>query len=129
MKVFVLTQGRVLGEMVQKPLTAAGHEVRQFDAVDACLEACRTQPPHALLVPRRVGAADACEILEKVRADDAGRQISVVLVSPDDSDRAPARQWGVAYLPVPFLPEQLLDVVGAVTRARKLILLADDSAL
>src|SRR6478736_4348908 len=53
----------------------------------------------------------------------------MVLVSPDESDRAPARQWGVSYLPVPFAATQLLDVVGAVTRVRKLILLADDSAL
>src|SRR6478736_3056007 len=53
----------------------------------------------------------------------------MVLVSPDESDRAPARQWGVSYLPVPFAATQLLDVLGAATRSRKLILLADDSAL
>jgi DNA-binding response OmpR family regulator len=129
MKVYVLSQGRVLSELVRQPLAGAGHEVRQFDAVDECVNACRDQPPRALLVPRRVGEADACDILERVRANSGGRDISVVLVSPDAVDRGPARQWGVAYLPVPFLPEQLLDVVGAVTRARKLILLADDSAL
>jgi DNA-binding response OmpR family regulator len=129
MNVFVLSQGRVLGEMIRRPLAAAGHETHLYDDVDACIAACQAQPPRALLVPRRVGAADACDVLGKVRAHDVGRAISVVLVSPDASDRAPARQWGVAFLPVPFEPGQLLDVVGAVTRTRKLILLADDSAL
>src|SRR5438552_1666958 len=116
MKVFVLSQGRVLAEMIRRPLTAAGHEVRAFDDLSACVEACRLERPRALLVPRRVGGADACDALERIRAGDDGRSISVVLVSPDDSDRAPARQWGVAFLPVPFEPHQLLDVVGAATR-------------
>jgi DNA-binding response OmpR family regulator len=129
MIVFVLSQGRVLAELIRRPLEAAGHEVRVFEDLTSCVAACTRDKPRALLVPRRVSEADACDVLEKVRAEDAGRSISVVLVSPDESDRAPARQWGVAYLPVPFAATQLLDVVGAATRSRKLILLADDSAL
>jgi DNA-binding response OmpR family regulator len=129
MNVYVLSQGRVLAEMLRQPLGAAGHHVRQFDAVEACVAACKSEPPQALLVPRRLGDLDACDVLEQVRANDSGRDIAVVMASPDDGDRAPARQWGVAFLPVPFSPSQLLDVIGAVTRARKLILLADDSAL
>ncbi len=129
MIVYVLSQGRVLAELISRPLLAAGHEVRLFDDVSACVTACGKEPPRALLVPRRVGEADACDVLERVRAADSGRVISVVLISPDSGDRAPARQWGVAFLPVPFDPPQLLDVIGAVTRTRKLILLADDSAL
>jgi DNA-binding response OmpR family regulator len=129
MNVYVLSQGRVLAETVRQPLHAAGHEVSLFADVDACVAACRKELPRALVMPRRIGGADACDVLEAVRAHDPARAMSVVLVSPDQADRAPARQWGVAFLPVPFQPHELLDVVGAVTRARKLILLADDSAL
>ena len=129
MKVFVLSQGRVLAETLRRTVSAAGHEVRLFDSAEACVTACHDTPPRTLLLPRRIGALDACDVLERVRADDVGRAISMVLVSPDTDDRAPARLWGVAFLPVPFEPPQLLDVIGAATRTRKLILLADDSVL
>ena len=40
-----------------------------------------------------------------------------------------ARRVGAGFLRVPFSAAELLDAVGAATRGRKLILLADDSAL
>jgi DNA-binding response OmpR family regulator len=129
MIIAILAKGRVLPESLARPLVTAGHEVRTYDDAAACLTAARADPPRVMLCPRRVGELDACDVLEQLRAHDVSRTISLVLVSPDEDDRAPARQWGVAFLRVPFSAAELLDVVGAVTRARKLILLADDSVL
>jgi CheY-like chemotaxis protein/class 3 adenylate cyclase len=68
-------------------------------------------------------------VLQRLRVETPAAQISMVLVSPDEDDRDPARQWGVAFLRLPFAAAELLDVLGVVTRGRKLILLVDDSAL
>jgi DNA-binding response OmpR family regulator len=127
--VYVLSQGKVLGEFIRRPLVAAGHLVTQFDSLEACVAACRDEPPKVLLVARRVGASDGLDIGPKLRAEEATRNVASVLISPDDEDRAVARAEGLGFLRVPFTAAELLDVVGAVSRGRKLILLADDSAL
>ena len=78
---------------------------------------------------RRVGASDGLERGPRLHADPATKAIACVLVSPDEDDRARARAEGGGFLRVPFTAAELLDVVGTVSRGRKLILLADDSAL
>jgi DNA-binding response OmpR family regulator len=55
--------------------------------------------------------------------------VPAVLISPDERDGDEARRVGAAFVRVPFSAGELLDAVGAVTRGRKLILLADDSQL
>jgi DNA-binding response OmpR family regulator len=129
MKVAVLSQGRVLAEFLSRPLTTAGHQVALFADVERLLEDCRAEPPRVLFLPRRIGPDDACDVLERLRAEVPAAHTSMVLVSPDEDDRAPARQWGVAFLRLPFAAAELLDVLGVVTRGRKLVLLVDDSAL
>ncbi len=127
--VYLLAQGGVLPEFVRRPLAAAGHTVERFETAEACRAACQKDPPRVLLIARRVGREDGLELCESLRDDEAGRALPTVLLSPDERDRAAARAAGVSFLRVPFSAADLLDVVGAVTRARKLILLADDSAL
>jgi DNA-binding response OmpR family regulator len=127
--VYVLAAGGVLPEFVRRPLAAAGHAVAAFDSVESCRAACRAEPPNVLMVARRVGADDGLEVAESLRDVTAARAVATVLLSPDERDRSAARAAGVSFLRVPFSAGELLDVIGAVTRARKLILLADDSAL
>jgi DNA-binding response OmpR family regulator len=129
MQVYLLASGQVMTEFVRRPLAAAGHEVSAFATVEACRDACLRALPRVLLVARRVAGIDGIDAAETLRACDQGRAIATVLLSPDDADRAAARQSGLSFLRVPFSAADLLDVVGAVSRARKLILLADDSAL
>jgi adenylate cyclase len=125
MLVHVIARGKVLPEFIRRPLHAAGHEVAVFESIDACAAAARTESPRVVLVARRVGTGDGIEALTKLRADNR----ALVLVSPDDRDGVSARAAGAGFLRVPFTAAELLDVAQAVSRKRKLILLADDSAL
>jgi len=127
--VFLLAGGRVLADFVKRPLVAAGHNVSVFDAIEPCLDACRKEAPRVLLVARRVGALCGLEVACHLRSDPLLTSVAGVLLSPDERDRSLARTDGLGFLRLPFTASELLDVVGAVSRGRKLILLADDSAL
>jgi DNA-binding response OmpR family regulator len=133
--VYVLSQGSVLFEFVRRPLAGAGHDVSAYADVDSFLSACRAEPPDAVVVTARIGADEGHEIVHRLRqsgpmaASATKSGAPAVLVSPDEADRGDARRVGAAFLRVPFSAGELLDAVGVATRGRKLILLADDSAL
>jgi DNA-binding response OmpR family regulator len=130
--VFVLAPGRVVPEFVRRPLTAGGHEVRDFGDADAFLAACRADGPDAIVVAARVGSDDGHEIIGRLRRGgpmNAPVLVPSVLLSPDLDDAGDARRVGAAFLRVPFVAGELLDAIGVATRGRKLVLLADDSAL
>ncbi|MGZ3407932.1 MAG: response regulator, partial [Polyangia bacterium] len=113
-------------------LVAAGHDVQSFHDTDSVLAACHADPPDAVVGAARIGGDDGHEIVHRLRRGGplaAPIEVAAVLVSPDEGDRGDARRVGAAYLRVPFSANDLLDAVGAATRGRKLILLADDSAL
>ncbi len=132
MNVFVLAAGSVLPEFVRRPLAAGGHDVQSFADVDSFLAAASAEPPDAVVVAARIGADEGHEIIHRLRRGgpmSAPVQTACVLVSPDEGDRGDARRVSAAFLRVPFSAGELLDAVGAATRGRKLILLADDSAL
>jgi DNA-binding response OmpR family regulator len=127
MDVLLLAQGAVLAQAVRRPLEAAGHTVTQFADPQECAKAAK-EGKKVVLVARRIGAHCGYELCSMLRADE-GLSQPVVLLSPDEKDRDQARQASLGFLRVPFTAGELLDVIGAVTRGRKLILLADDSAL
>ncbi|MDB4970542.1 MAG: hypothetical protein JWN44_6231 [Myxococcales bacterium] len=132
MNVFVLAEGAVLPEFVRRPLAGAGHTVSAFAALDDFLAACHADPPEAVVVAARVGADEGHAIIHRLRRGGpmaAPVEVAAVLLSPDEDDRGDARRVGATFLRVPFSAGDLLDAVGAATRGRKLILVADDSAL
>ena len=132
MNVFVAAAGSVLPEFVRRPLAAAGHLVTAFADADALFAACSAEPPDALVVAARVGGEEGHAILERIRRGgpmSAPVAVPAVLLSPDEDDRGDARRVGATFLRVPFSAGDLLDAIGAATRGRKLVLLADDSAL
>jgi DNA-binding response OmpR family regulator len=122
-------RGRILGEMIRSPLVAAGHSVTLFESADGVENVLSVQAPRVILVARRVGAADGLDVLDRLRNTDTLRGAALVLVSPDEADRAPAAALGATHLRVPFGQTELLETVGAVSRGKKMVLLADDSAL
>ncbi|HEX9103850.1 MAG TPA: response regulator [Polyangia bacterium] len=132
MNVFVLAAGSVLPEFVRRPLAAAGHDVQLFHDTDSFFAACSAEPPDAVVVAARIGADAGHDIVERLRRGGpmaAPVAVAAVLVSPDEDDRGDAGRVGAAFLRVPFAAGELLDAIGAATRGRKLILVADDSAL
>ena len=132
MNVYLLAEGAVLPEFVRRPLAAAGHQLHVFSAVDEFLAACRAEAPDAVLVAARVGEGQGAAIVERLKHGgpmNAPVSVPAVLLSPDERDADEARHVGAAFVRVPFSAGEILDAVGAVTRGRKLVLLADDSQL
>jgi DNA-binding response OmpR family regulator len=132
MNVYVLAQGHVVPAFVRRPLAAAGHEVRDFDEVDAFVAACRAEPPDAIVVAARIAGEEGHDVIHRLRHGGpmaAAVTVPAVLLSPDFDDAGDARRVGAAFLRVPFAAGELLDAIGAATRGRKLVLVADDSAL
>jgi adenylate cyclase len=132
MKVYILAAGSVLPEFVRRPLAAAGHDVETFHDTDSFLAACRAEVPDAAVIAARVGSDDGHDIVHRLHRGgpmQAPIATAVVLVSPDEGDRGDARRVGAAFLRIPFSAGELLDAIGAATRGRKLVLIADDSAL
>jgi DNA-binding response OmpR family regulator len=130
--VYLLAEGAVLAEFVRRPLTAAGHQLHRYSDGDTFLAACRAEPPDAVLVAARVGDGPGAAVVERLKRGgpmNAPVSVPAVLLSPDERDAEEARRVGAAFVRVPFNAGELLDAVGAVTRGRKLILLADDSQL
>ncbi|HEX4461303.1 MAG TPA: response regulator, partial [Polyangia bacterium] len=103
-----------------------------FGTVDGFFAACRATPPDAVVVAGRMEGEQGHELVARLRRGgpmSAPVDTACVLVSPDEGDRGDARLVSAAFLRVPFSAGELLDAVGAATRGRKLVLLADDSAL
>jgi DNA-binding response OmpR family regulator len=136
LRLAVVAQGAVLTDALRRPLAEAGHDVvaaRTLDELAATLAAAaEPSPPRAILVARRLGDEDGLAALARLDTAPLAGLVGGavrVLVSPDEADRARARDVGAELLRLPFDAGQLLDVVGVATRTRKLILLVDDSQL
>ncbi|MCW5806321.1 MAG: response regulator [Deltaproteobacteria bacterium] len=128
MNIVVISDEPVLGALVRRPLEPLGHAVTLL-ASAAELEARLAElAPRAALLPRRLPDRLLADTVAALRRH--GEPIATIIVGGATSDRAVARDVDAdGYLQVPFSDAQVLDVLGATTRARRLILLADDSPL
>jgi DNA-binding response OmpR family regulator len=130
MEILILAADPVLPELLRRPLAAAGHTVEVAADPDAVETRLRLRPPSALFVPRRLRGADTLGIVRDLKSDEGLRQVAAIVVGTSERDAASAREVRAdAFLRTPFTAQEVLTLVGATTRARKLILLADDSAL
>jgi len=121
-QVVVAASTTTLAEALSEPLRAAGHEARWVRDRDELEDALAQVPaPAAAFVARRLPGGDALGLHS---------EIPLVLVSTDEADREPARAARLAgFLHVPFQPGQVVGALGASTRDKRLVLLADDSEL
>ena len=127
-RVLVLSSDRLLPEFLRRG--AGGLRVDAFTDAAACAKgaiAIDASDHPVIVVARRVAGREASELLGELRA--AVPTVPLVLASPDDADRTLARNERAAYLHVPFDAGELAQVLGVATRARKLVLVVDDSFL
>ncbi|MCC7000161.1 MAG: response regulator [Deltaproteobacteria bacterium] len=130
MEVAILALGRVLPELLSRPLRAAGHEVTIYHDVRSFTGAVRARPPQAAIIPRRVPGADGLVLTLDLKNDARTALMATIVLGIADSDRRAARAARAdGFLSLPFSDADVLEVVGSQTRDKKLILLADDSAL
>jgi CheY-like chemotaxis protein/class 3 adenylate cyclase len=139
-RVAVLAIDRVLPELLRRRLAPLGYQLDVAVDANALRAGCSRQLPRAVFVPARLPGVDLKELvawfkLAGLRGGDAGPEAipdpcAVILFGIDDDDQARARQVHAdGFLRVPFSDSEVLDVLGVSMRARKLVLLVDDSPL
>jgi CheY-like chemotaxis protein len=128
MNVVIVSDEPVLPALAKRPLEPLGHSVTTVASVAELESRLGELAPRAALLPRRLpdrALADAIAILRT-----ASEPIAAIVVGVASNDRWVARDLEAdGYLQVPFSDAQVLDVLGATTRAKRLVLLADDSPL
>ena len=128
MNVVLVSDEPVLAALARRPLEPLGYTVT---AVASIAELERRLPaiaPRIALLPRRLPDRSLADAVALLRS--GAEPIAAVVVGLSPADRRIARDVDAdGFLLVPFTDADVLDVVGATTRAKKLILLADDSPL
>jgi CheY-like chemotaxis protein/class 3 adenylate cyclase len=126
--VVLVSDEPVLAALARRPLEPLGVTVTAVASVAELERRLPELAPNAAFLPRRLpdrSLPDAIAVLRK-----GPTPIAAIVVGLAPADRLIARDaFADGFLLVPFSDAEILDVVGATTRTRKLILLADDSPL
>lgn len=130
MKVMLLADDPVLPELLRRPLVPLGHSLTVVRSAAELRRRLPEESPGAVMLPRRLPDAELADLVAWMRgqADEVGIGTIVIGLEPRDRDRA-RDVHADGFLLVPFADREVLEVLGASTRARELILLADDSPL
>lgn len=128
MNIVIVSDEPVLAQLARRPLEPLGHVVTAVSSV-AELEARMTElAPRAALLPRRLPDRSLADTVAMLRAGAEPAAAIVVGVAP--ADRMVAREVDAdGFLLVPFSDAEVLDVFGTTTRAKRLIIVADDSPM
>jgi CheY-like chemotaxis protein len=130
MNVIVVSDEPVLASLVRRPLEPLGYSVSAVGSARELERQLPTLNARAALLPRRLPDRSLSDTVALLRESAGAEGIAIIVVGVSTGDRGAAREVDAdAFLQVPFSDAQVLDVLGATTRAKKLILLADDSPL
>jgi DNA-binding response OmpR family regulator len=120
----------VLPELLRRPLVPLGHSLLVVPDAAELRRRVPLESPAAVMLPRRLPDAELADVVAWMRAQLDQVAIGTIVIGLEARDRDVARDVHAdGFLQVPFADREVLDVLGASTRARKLILLADDSPL
>ena len=128
MNIVIVTDEPVLAALAKRPLEPLGHVVTVVANARELEARLGELAPRAALLPRRLPDRLLADTVALLR--NQSEPIAAIVVGAATSDRSVAREVDAdGYLQVPFSDAMVLDVLGATTRAKRLILLADDSPL
>ncbi|HEU0034375.1 MAG TPA: response regulator [Kofleriaceae bacterium] len=128
MNIVIVSDEPVLPALARRPLDPLGHTVTTVGSIEELHDRLDELAPRAAILPRRLPDRTLSETVELLRG--RSEPIAIVVVGVTTADRGLARDVEAdGYLQVPFSDAQVLDVLGATTRAKRLILLADDSPM
>jgi adenylate cyclase len=126
--VVLISDEPVLAQLARRPLEPVGITVTHVASVGELERRLAELAPDAALLPRRLPDRSLADTVALLRR--GARPIAAVVVGLAPADRRLARDVDAdGFLLAPFTDAEVLDVLGATTRAKKLILLADDSPL
>jgi CheY-like chemotaxis protein len=126
----LLASDPLMPEFLRRPLEPLGHSLTVVSSAEEMRAQLRATEPRAVLLPRRLPDEPVEDTVAWLRGEFDEFSIATIIVGLDPLDREVAREVRAdGFLLVPFSDADVLDVLGATTRARKLILLADDSPM
>jgi len=129
MHVVVVTDDALLPEFLRRPLDPLGHQLTLLASFAQLADRVDALDAQVVILPRRLPDGDIAAAFDLLRARAAtGTSLVVLGVHARDRDVARSLQAD-AFLLVPFSDAELLDVLGASSNDRKVVLLADDSPL
>jgi two-component system phosphate regulon response regulator PhoB len=105
--------------LVAYHLAKAGYRVATASTGEEALEAARRDRPSLMVLDLMLPGLSGFEVLEQLRAEDATRDIAVLLLSArrEEPDRLRGLSTGADdYLTKPFSPAELVLRVGAILR-------------
>ncbi|CAN5890882.1 hypothetical protein BH11MYX3_BH11MYX3_22650 [soil metagenome] len=128
MNIVIVSDEPVLAALARRPLEPLGHTVTAVSSI-AELEARMAElAPRACLLPRRLPDRSLADAVAMLRA--GPEPTAAIVLGLTTTDRRIAREVDAdGFLLVPFSDAEVLDVFGTTTRAKRLIVLADDSPL
>ncbi len=130
MNVMVVATDPVLPEFLRRPLAPLGHRLEVVASVAELRARLSEVQPGAVFLPRRLPDARIEDAVAFLRGQLDEVTIAAIVVGVEARDRDIARDVRAdGFLLVPFSDAEVLEVVGATTRVKKLIVLADDSPL
>ena len=128
MNIVIVSDEAVLPALVKRPLEPIGHAVTAVSSVAELEQRLGELDPRAVLLPRRLPDRALDDAIAVVH--NHSEPVAAIVVGLASADRWLARDLDAdGFLQVPFTDAQILDVLGATTRAKRLVLLADDSPL
>ncbi|HWM85502.1 MAG TPA: response regulator [Kofleriaceae bacterium] len=120
----------VLPELLRRPLVPLGHSLTVVADAAELRRRVPEEVPGAVMLPRRLPDAELADLVAWLRGQLDDVAIGTIVIGLEGRDRDAAREVHAdGFLLIPFADREVLEVLGASTRARKLILLADDSPL
>lgn len=130
MNVMLIAADPVLPVLLRRPLEPLGHTLTVVPSAAEMRRQLHQVQPTAVILPRRLPDADLDSTVAWLRAQLDEIAIGTIVIGLEPRDRDVARAVHAdGFLLVPFADREVLDVLGASTRSRKVVLLADDSQL
>lgn len=128
MNVLLVTDDVVLPDFIRRPLEPLGHSLVIASSVAAFRSVIDSNPPDAVLLPRRLPDGDVSQQLSWLNEQE--NRPTTIIVGLDDDEVDLAKNLGAdAFLALPFSDADVLNVLDVRGRAKKLVLIADDSQL
>lgn len=119
--VLIADDDPLLIAVVEHKLAAAGYAVKTAHDGQAALEDTRRLRPAVLVLDAMMPVIDGFEVLRRIKADEALRDVAVVMLTAlkQQDDIVSALRLGAAdYLPKPFNPDELVARLARLAPAR-----------
>lgn len=122
MKILVCEDQDAIRKMIETLVSASGHAVLGVENGPKAVEAALSERFDVLLLDLMLpGGLDGFAVCERLRAEEATRDMPIIIISAldDPESRERARLAGAtAYYPKPFSPFALLQDISAIAERR-----------